>query len=217
MKIVTILLFCGLALPAYSLAAEKPSGSNATGTIADQQQVKVSGTITDASTSIGMPGVNIQVKGTTIGAISDAEGKFALTTDNPNATLVFSFIGFDTQEIPLAGKNVIDVALTPQVLSIDEVVVVGYGTQKRANVVGAVASISGSSLQSIPSVNVSNSLGGRMSGITVIQQTGEPGQMTPRILIRGRNTLGGDRGTDFGKNKPSCSYRWCSGSFDGRD
>jgi len=202
MKIVTILLFCGLALPAYSLAAEKPSGSNATGTIADQQQVKVSGTITDASTSIGMPGVNIQVKGTTIGAISDAEGKFALTTDNPNATLVFSFIGFDTQEIPLAGKNVIDVALTPQVLSIDEVVVVGYGTQKRANVVGAVASISGSSLQSIPSVNVSNSLGGRMSGITVIQQTGEPGQMTPRILIRGRNTLGGDRGTDFGKTNP---------------
>ena len=90
MKIVTILLFCGLALPAYSLAAEKPSGSNTPGTVADQQQIKVSGTITDASTNQGLPGVNIQVKGTTIGAISDVKRKIH-SNHQPNLMLLWYF------------------------------------------------------------------------------------------------------------------------------
>jgi TonB-linked SusC/RagA family outer membrane protein len=191
MKIVTILLFCGLVFPAYSLTAENPSG-------ADQQQIRVSGTVTDASTSEAMPGVNIQVKGTSIGAISDGNGKYTLSTTDRNATIVFSFIGYVAQEVPLAGKNVIDVALKPEITGLEEVVVVGYGTQKRANVVGSVASISGASLQQVPAMNVSNSLGGRMTGISVLQETGEPGQMTPRILIRGRGTLGGTRGGETG-------------------
>ena len=131
LKIGIILLFCGLALPAYSLNTGNPSGSNTPGTDAVQQQTKVTGTITDVSTNQAMIGVNVQVKGTTIGAISDENGKYTLSTTEPNATLVFSFIGYVTQEVPLAGKNVIDVALTPQLLSIDEVVVVGYGTQKQ--------------------------------------------------------------------------------------
>ena len=189
MKIVTILLFCGLALPAYSLAAEKPSGSNTPGTIAEQQQIKVSGTITDASTNLAMPGVNIQVKGTTIGAISDESGKFTLSTTEPNATLVFSFIGYITQEVPIAGKNVIDVALKPELTSLDEVVVVGYGVQKRANVVGSVTSISGASLMAIPSTSVSTAIAGRLPGSIVMQQTGEPGNLGATILVRGRTTI----------------------------
>jgi len=189
MKIVTILLFCGLALPAYSLIAENPSGNDLPGSVADQQQIRVSGTITDASTVQAMVGVNIQVKGTTIGAISDENGKYTLSTTEPNATLVFSFIGYVTQEIPLAGKNVIDVALKGELTGLDEVVVVGYGTQKRANVVGAVTSVSGASLASIPSPSVSNAISGRLPGSIVIQESGEPGNLGTRILVRGRSTL----------------------------
>jgi TonB-linked SusC/RagA family outer membrane protein len=149
-----------------------------------------------------MPGVNIQVKGTTVGAISDQNGNFSLNAPNGNATLVFSFIGYVSQEVALAGKTTVNVAMKAELTDLDEVVVVGYSTQKRANVVGSVASISGASLQTVPAVNVSQSLGGRMSGISIIQQTGEPGQMTPRILVRGRTTLGGDRNQDFAKTNP---------------
>ncbi|MDO9339546.1 MAG: TonB-dependent receptor [Bacteroidales bacterium] len=190
MKIVTILLFCGLALPAYSLTAEKPSGNDLSGSVADQQQIRVTGTVTDASTGEVMPGVNIQVKGTAIGAISDGSGKFSISTTDQNATLVFSFVGYADQEIPLAGKNVIDVALKAEITGLEEVVVVGYGTQKRANVVGAVTSIPGTSIQSIPAASVSNAISGRLPGSVVIQQSGEPGNLATRILIRGRTNLG---------------------------
>ncbi len=195
MKIMTILLVCGLVLPAYSLTAGNLSAE-------EQQQIKVSGTIVDGSTGAPMPGVNIQVKGTSAGAISDVDGKYTINVTDKNATLVFSFIGYVSQEVALGGRAVVDLSLAAETTNLDEVVVVGYSTQKRANVVGSVASISGTSLQQVPAVNVSQSLGGRMSGISVIQQTGEPGQMTPRILVRGRSTLGGDRGTNFGSTNP---------------
>ncbi len=153
-----------------------------------------------------MPGVNIQVKGTAFGAITDADGKYALSNVDRNATLVFSFIGYVSQEVALNGRSVVDLALAGVVTDLDEVVVVGYSTQKRANVVGSVASISGATLQQVPAVNVSQSLGGRMTGISVIQQTGEPGQMNPRILVRGRSTLGGNRTYRLCKHKSSCGY-----------
>src|ERR1035437_7385424 len=92
MKIVTVLLFCGLALPAYSLATENPAGGKTPGTVSDQQQIKVSGTISDAANSQPLPGVNALVKGTINGAISDANGNFIVTFNDPNATLIFSFI-----------------------------------------------------------------------------------------------------------------------------
>ena len=184
-KIVVLLLFCSLAIPAYSLAAEIPA--------VDDQQARVTGTVTDASTGEAMPGVNIQVKGTSLGAITDIDGKYEITNVDRNATLVFSFIGYVAQEIALSGKVVVDVALAGEVTDLDEVVVVGYTTQKRANVVGSVTSISGQSLQSIPSPTVATALSGRLPGSVVIQQNGEPGQYGTRILVRGRSTLGGDR------------------------
>lgn len=189
MKIVVIALFCGLALPAYSLTAENSSGYDLPGSVADQQQKSVSGTITDASTGQAMPGVNIQVKGTSIGAISDGNGKYTLSATDPNAILIFSFIGYVSQEIPLAGKNVIDVVLNGELTGLDEVVVVGYGEQKRANVVGSVTSISGASIQSVPSASVSNAISGRLPGTIVMQQSGEPGNLGTTILVRGRSTL----------------------------
>lgn len=186
--IVTILLFCGLAYPAFPLP--------------DDQQVRVTGTISDESTGQGMPGVNIQVKGTTIGAISDENGQFTVNAPDRNATLVFSFIGYVTQEVALEGKSVVDVAMKSELTDLDEVVVVGYSTQKRANVVGSVTSISGASIQSIPSVSVSTAIAGRLPGSVVIQETGEPGNLGARILVRGRSTLGGDRASNASQTRP---------------
>ena len=188
-RVVTLLLFCGLVLPAYSFTDENPSG-NGSSAAAIQQQIKVTGTITDASSGQAMPGVNIQIKGTNAGAISDAEGKFTVTASDPNATLVFSFIGYVTQEIPLSGKTTLSIALQPEVSQLSEVVVVGYGTQKRATLTGSVASVNGDNLKQSPTTNLTNSLIGRLPGITSIQKSGEPGYDAATITIRGANTLG---------------------------
>ncbi len=190
MKIVTILLFCGLVLPAYSFTDEHPSGNGSASNIAAPQQVKVTGTITDASTGQPMPGVNVQVKGTTAGAISDADGKFTLNANDANATLIFSFIGYVTQEIPLAGQTTISVALAAEVSQLSEVVVVGYGTQKKATLTGSVSSVNGADLKQSPTTNLTNSLVGRLPGITAQQKSGEPGYDNTTITIRGANTLG---------------------------
>ena len=186
--IVTILLFCGLALPASPVPGD--------------QQIRVTGTITDESTGAAMPGVNIQVKGTTTGAISDGNGQFELNAPGGNAILVFSFIGYVTQEVALGGRTVVNMALKSELTGLDEVVVVGYGTQKRANVVGSVTSISGASIQSVPSVSVSTAISGRLPGSVVIQETGEPGNLGARILVRGRSTLGGDRASNASNTRP---------------
>lgn len=199
---VTILLFCGLAFPAFSLTEERASGDDNLGSVAEMQQGRITGTVTDASNGQGMPGVNIQVKGTSTGAISDVDGKFTITTTEANASLVFSFIGYVTQEVAVAGKNVVDIALKAELTGLDEVVVVGYSTQKRANVVGSVTSISGASIQSIPSVSVSTAIAGRLPGSVVIQETGEPGNLGARILVRGRSTLGGNRAENVSNTRP---------------
>lgn len=137
-----------------------------------------------------MPGVNVIVKGTSQGAITDENGKYTILSVDPNAILTFSFIGFLTSEVPIAGKTVVDASLHSELTGLDEVVVVGYGTQKRANVVGAVTSISGASLQSVPATSVTNALSGRLPGAIVIQANGEPGNLGSRVLIRGRTNLG---------------------------
>jgi len=202
-KIVVILLFCGLALPAYSLAADTPSGNDLTEiAVEDPQQITVSGTVTDASTGDAMPGVNIQVKGTSLGAITDVNGRYTLAVPDRNATLIFSFIGYVTQEIPLGGRTTLNVVLAGEILDLDEVVVVGYTTQKRANVIGSVTSISGQSIQAIPSVSLTTAISGRLPGSIVIQQTGEPGNLGARVLVRGRSTLGGTRATYASQTAP---------------
>ena len=190
MKIVTMLLFCGLALPAYSFATENPSGSNATGTVAAPQQVKVSGTITDASNNQPLPGVNVLVKGTITGAISDVNGAFTVTVNDPNATLVFSYIGYVSKEVPLAGKISVAVTMEAEVSQLGEVVVIGYGTAKKATLTGAVSSVDGSTLKQSPTTNLTNSLVGKIPGLTAIQKSGEPGEDGTTITIRGANTLG---------------------------
>lgn len=187
LKIVTILMFCGLALPAYPYG--KPSSGNSSGTT-DKQQIKVTGIITDASSKQPLPGVNIQVKGTLIGAISDMNGAFMVSVTDPNATLIFSYIGYVAREVPLAGKINLSVEMESDVSQLGEVVVIGYGTTKKASLTGSISAVNGNDLKQSPTTNLTNSLIGRLPGITAIQKSGEPGQDATTITIRGANTLG---------------------------
>jgi len=108
-----------IILPLFLLAILNASASSF-------QQIKITGTITDASTSVTMAGVNIKIKGTTLGTISDADGKYILNVTDANASLIISFIGYVMQEIPISGREVVDIKMVPEVTAIDEVVVVGY-------------------------------------------------------------------------------------------
>jgi len=198
---VTILLFCGFVFPHYSLSADEPDGNDTLVSGCNEQQITVSGRISDEATGEAMVGVNVQVIGTSIGAISDINGRYSLVANAPDATLVFSFIGYQTTEVSLEGQTegatvvTINIELEGELTGLDEVVVIGYGTRKRANVVGAVTSISGASISSIPAASVSNAISGRMPGSIVIQDSGEPGDLDPRILVRGRSTMGDEANT----------------------
>src|SRR4030042_1422373 len=167
----------------YSLAPRKPFAD-------EQQQVRVTGKVTDASTGEVMAGVNLVVKGTSLGAITDTEGKYIITVPDGNASLVLSFIGYVTQEVPLNGRTTVDVALVSELLGIEEVVVIGYGTTKRATLTGSVSAVSGEDLKQSPVTNLTNSLIGRLPGLTSQQRSGEPGYDDATITIRGANTLG---------------------------
>jgi len=137
----------------------------------------------------GLPGVNVLVKGTNTGAITDAKGLYSINADK-NATLVITYVGFTTKQVAVNGRNAIDIGLTSDNKSLEEVVVVGYGTQRKVTVTGAVVAVQGDKLLRSPSVEISNSLAGRLPGLVVIQTSGEPGNDGARISIRGTNTLG---------------------------
>ncbi len=155
----------------------------------EQQQKRVSGKVTDSSGG-SLPGVSIVIKGTTSGVITDANGNYTLQNIEPNATLLFSFVGMKTQEIAIEGKTVIDVTLADQAIGIEEVVAIGYGTSTKATVTGSISSLKGNELQSAPTINVTNSLAGKLPGLVSVNRSGEPGADGSTLRIRGSNTLG---------------------------
>lgn len=134
-------------------------------------------------------GVSVQVKGTSQGAITDTAGGFSLEAME-QAVLTVSFIGYQMQEVPVGGKRRIDVRLKSAAAGLTEVVVVAYGKQKRSDLTGAVASISGNELKRTPAINLSNSLTGLLPGVVTKNVSGEPGKDDATVLIRGRNTTG---------------------------
>jgi len=156
----------------------------------DIQQLSISGKVTDSQTREPMPGVNVLVKGSTVGSITDAGGKYTLNVSDRNAVLVFSFIGYTTIEVPAAGRAVIDVSLASDVLTLEEVVVVGYGVQKKTSLTAAVATVEGKGIASLPVSSLGNTLGGRVSGLITKQSTGDPGRDESNIYIRGRSSIG---------------------------
>jgi len=153
---------------------------------ASAQNITVSGTVTDETGPL--PGVTVLLDGTTKGVTTDFDGQYTLTDVPSNGILVFSYVGFTTQRININGRNEIDVVLGEDSQALDEVVVVGYGTQRREAVTGSVSSIGGEELRDVPSSNISDALQGRLPGVELTPTSSQPGS-TQQIRIRGVRSL----------------------------
>ena len=151
--------------------------------------VTVSGTVTSEADNQAIPGVSVIEKGTTNGTVTDLDGNYRLSVSGPEATLVFSFVGFVTQEIPVEGQQTIDVTLSEDVEQLDELVVVGYRSQKESTITGAVASVNIQDLDSRRVPDVTQALQGQVAGVAITQSTGAPGDAV-EVRIRGNGTIG---------------------------
>lgn len=147
---------------------------------------QVKGNVTDASRE-PIVGATIKVKGTSQGVITNIDGEYSIDTRS-NAILEFSYIGYVSQEVPVSGSKIINVTLQEEVSKLDEVVVVGYGTQKKISVTGSVSNVSTKEIAKIATPSLSNTLGGQIPGIVTRQATGEPGYDQASIYIRGFGT-----------------------------
>lgn len=150
---------------------------------------EVTGKVTDF-TGAGLPGVSVMVKGTTIGTATDADGVYKLSVPSGDVTLVFSFIGYATEEAPVNNQATVDMMMSEDIMSLNEVVVVGYGTQEKKEVTGAISTVNNSEIMKSAAVSISNSLAGRVAGLIVNQTNSEPGRDDARILVRGVGTTG---------------------------
>ena len=153
-----------------------------------QTLVKVSGKVTDSSGGT-LPGVSVVVKGTTTGTTTDSNGNYSLSNIPDNAILQFSFVGMTIQDVKVEGRTTVHVVMQEETFGIEEVVAVGYGTVKKANLTGATSSVNFSKLESRPSANTATLLQGQMSGVTVGNFNTQPGNDNPEIRIRGVGTF----------------------------
>jgi len=152
------------------------------------RQTVITGIVRDEAGN-PLPGVSVMVKGTTTGAMTDAQGKYSIRVPE-NAILVFTYIGYGSVEMPTAGKTVLNAQLNPDQTSLTELIVVGYGTQKKETVTGSISQVKGADLVKSPQPNLSNSLAGRFSGVVINNRGGEPGYDGSNITIRGNATTG---------------------------
>jgi len=150
------------------------------------QDVTINGNITDIEGD-PLPGVNIVIKGTTTGAITDLDGNYSLNVPDQDAVLVYSFIGFASIEEPVGGRTTINVVLSEEITQLGEIMVVGYGTQVKRDVTGAISSVKSEDIENLPIASSSQALQGRMSGVQVVR-TGAPGE-NGKIRIRGTGTI----------------------------
>ena len=160
--------------------------------VSQPQQKQIAGTVTDKNGPI--PGANVVVTGTTVGVITDVNGKYSINITQEAKSLTFSFIGMQSQEISIGILTQINVTMAESAIGLEEVVVIGYGTQKKVNVIGSVTTVTSEELNTAPVSMVSNALAGRMPGTIVSQGSGQPGGQLDEdatvILIRGKSTLG---------------------------
>lgn len=153
----------------------------------DLQQIKITGRVVDAANNT-MPGVNVVEKGTTNGVLTGADGVYSITVSSPSSVLIFSFVGYQSKEVTVGNQTVVNVALEEATTGLDEVVVIGYGTAKKKDVTGSVASINGDNVRDVPAANITQALQGRISGVQLDQTNTKPGA-TMQIRIRGTRSL----------------------------
>ena len=168
-------------------------GADTSYLLSENQQtnaVKVSGTVTSAENGEALIGVSVMIAGTSSGTITDLDGRYELDV-SPEDVLVFSYTGFKKQEITVGTQTLIDVVLEVDVATLDEIVVVGYGTRKKSHNTGAIAQIGGKDVAAIQANRVDDALAGKLSGVLIQNQSGEPGA-DPKIQIRAASSLSGD-------------------------
>lgn len=154
-----------------------------------QPERKVTGKVTGSSGE-PLPGVTVVVKGTTTGVITDTNGNYNLDNLPENSTLIYSFVGMKTMEVLVAGQNTINIILQEETFGIGEVVAVGYGSQKRVNVIGSISQVTAEKFEGRSVPLLSNALAGQMTGVTVITRSGAPGNSPGTIRIRGVGSFG---------------------------
>lgn len=152
-----------------------------------KQGITVTGTVVDSDGDL-LPGVNILVKGTTTGAVTDLNGKYTITVPDENDVLVFSFVGYLTEEVPVNGQTRIDMALVEDIKALDEVVVVGYGTMKKSDLTGALSTVEAEEIAAYPAISMSQALQGRAAGVQIQANNGEPGA-SYKVRIRGATSI----------------------------
>lgn len=152
------------------------------------QNLTVKGLVVDAQ-GMPLPSANIIEKGTSNGSLTDFDGNYSITVSDGNAILVISYVGFVTQEIPVDGRETIDVSLKADAAALDEVVVVGYGTSSKRDLTGAVATISTEKLQNKPVVSYQEALSGQMAGVQVQQVSAAPGNEGLAVRVRGSGSI----------------------------
>ena len=175
-QMLAVSLFCVV----YTFAGDSSTS------VADQQTQTVSGTVTE-TTGESIPGVSVVVKGTPVGVVTDADGRYIINNVSANATLVFSFVGMTTREIDVEGRTVIDVELSMASSAIDELIVVGYGTVSRRNLTTAISRVNADDVQKVASSNASHLLLGRAAGLQATVASSQPGGNV-NISIRGAGT-----------------------------
>lgn len=188
-----LLVAMGIVVPSYSLLAsglEMPVLSEVgNGTFSAPQQHKtVTGTVVDVN-GLELPGVAVVQKGTTNGTVTGLDGRFSLEVPS-SAVLEISYIGMRTQQIQVGNNSTFHVVLEEEHIGLDEVVVVGYGTQRKATLTGSVSQVSGDDLKKVAAVNLSNTLAGKTAGVIANTRSGEPGEDGATIQIRGAGTFG---------------------------
>lgn len=154
------------------------------------QSITVKGTVVDFRTSEPLSGVSISAKGTVITTVTNQDGAFSLPGVPENATIVFSFLGRETQEIPLNGRTTLTIEMRESASNLDEIVVIGYGTQEKRDVTGAITSISAEDMETNPGATINSALQGRVPGMQIVTTSGEPGAGSD-IKIRGASSING--------------------------
>ncbi|TDW47969.1 TonB-linked SusC/RagA family outer membrane protein [Flavobacterium sp. 270] len=157
--------------------------------VMNAQERKVTGKVTSSEDLLGLPGANVYVKGSSVGGSTDMDGNYSVFVSEKNAVLVFNFVGYQTIEIPVGNKTVVNVSLKPDTKTLDEVVVVGYGTRKKSDITGSVSSVTAKELTAYPLLNAEQALQGRAAGVAVQSNNGgEPGAPI-KIRVRGGTSI----------------------------
>ncbi len=162
------------------LTTTSPTGS---------QQMKITGTVTDASTSEPLPGVNVVVEGTQQGVVTDANGNYTIVVPGSNSVLVFSYVGYNMEKKEVLGQSVIDISLIQDILSLEEVVVIGYGTREKKDITTSIATLNSEDISNSQSITPEMAMQGKSAGVFVESGGGNP-NARPTVRIRGTNTWG---------------------------